>query len=286
VCHLEEVTCHEALNRLIEVIARVNHSFAIDRVYEQILRRDSCGIALAAPEVAVVHVRVEGLERFQIAMGTSRQGPRCGISLEGANCPVAGSQTVKLLVIILARLDDPAGYLRAVAALSRACRREGFVDRLVSLNDPEQIWKAFEAANEHLPAYVKAGDIMQEAFAHLHGTDSLSDAIDAFCRLGVSELPVVDKDGDLLGIVSEDELIRVCLPEYITWMEDLSPILNFEPFAEVLRRESSVPVVEIMQFSEHYAHWARLLSYRSERACCLSVEPLGWSPSTTGLSFC
>ncbi|MGD2075430.1 MAG: CBS domain-containing protein [Gammaproteobacteria bacterium] len=253
VCHLEGITCHEALKRLIELIAGVNRSLDVDRVHEQILRRDSCGITLPAPEVALVHVRVEGLERLQVAIGTSRQGPRCGISLEGANCPAAVPQTVKLLVVILAPVDDPAGHLRAAAALSRACHREGFVDRLVALDDPEQIWKAFEAANEHLPAYVKAGDIMQEDFARLHETDSLSAAIDAFCRLGVSELPVVDEDGDLVGIVSEDELIRVCLPEYITWMEDLSPILNFEPFAEVLRRESSVPVVEIMQFSEHYA---------------------------------
>ena len=49
------------------------------------------------------------------------------------------------------------------------------------------------------------------------------------------------------------ELIRVCLPEYVTWMEDLTPILNFEPFAEILRRESQLPLLEIMQFSERYA---------------------------------
>jgi CBS domain-containing protein len=74
-----------------------------------------------------------------------------------------------------------------------------------------------------------------------------------FCEEGVSELPVVDADGDLVGIVSEDELIRLCLPEYITWMEDLSPILNFEPFAEILRREAHMPVMEIMVFADRYA---------------------------------
>ena len=69
----------------------------------------------------------------------------------------------------------------------------------------------------------------------------------------MNELPVVDADGDLVGIVSEEELIRLCLPEYITWMEDLSPILNFEPFAEILRREAYMPVMEIMVFADRFA---------------------------------
>jgi CBS domain-containing protein len=64
---------------------------------------------------------------------------------------------------------------------------------------------------------------------------------------------VVDADGDLVGLVTEAELIRVCLPEYITWMDDLSTILNFEPFAEILRREPRMPVREIMVFAERYA---------------------------------
>ncbi|MCU7940427.1 MAG: CBS domain-containing protein [gamma proteobacterium symbiont of Bathyaustriella thionipta] len=53
--------------------------------------------------------------------------------------------------------------------------------------------------------------------------------------------------------VSEEELIRLCLPEYITWMDDLSPILNFEPFAEILQREKNMPVMEIMEIAEQYA---------------------------------
>ena len=253
ICHLEEMTCHEVFRRLIERLGEINHSFDAHRAYEQIIKRDSCGITFATPEVAVVHVRVEGLARLRIAIGTSRHGPRCAISLEGGSCPNLETKAVKLVVMILAPVDDPAGYLRAIAALSKVCQRDGFVDHLASLDDPQQIWKAFEEANEHLPSYVKAGDMMRRDFALLHDTDTLSNAIDSFCRLDVSELPVIDKDGDLVGIATQDELIRICLPEYITWMEDLSPILNFEPFAEILQRESSVPVIEIMLFSDRYA---------------------------------
>ena len=41
-------------------------------------------------------------------------------------------------------------------------------------------------------------------------------------------------------------ILKVCLPDYILWMDDLTPILNFEPFAEILRKESNTWLAEIM----------------------------------------
>jgi CBS domain-containing protein len=66
VCHLENMTCHEIFRHLLELLGRTNHSFDVERAYAQILKRNSCGITFATPEVAVVHVRVEGLERLHI----------------------------------------------------------------------------------------------------------------------------------------------------------------------------------------------------------------------------
>jgi CBS domain-containing protein len=252
-CKLEDMSCHEIFRHLIDLLGKVDPSFDVNDTYEQILRRESCGITFATPEVAVVHVRVEGLGQLRMAIGTSHHSPRCVASIDGSKCSAAEMDAIKLVVMILAPLDDPAGYLRAIAALSKVCLRDGFVGHIVSLDDPAKIWQAFEESNQSIPPYVKAVDIMRRDFPQLHDTDLLTNAIDSFCRLEVSEFPVVDSDGDLVGIATQDELIRICLPEYITWMEDLSPILNFEPFAEILRRESSVPVIEIMQFSDRYA---------------------------------
>jgi CBS domain-containing protein len=46
--------------------------------------------------------------------------------------------------------------------------------------------------------------------------------------------------------VSTYELLRVCLPDYVLWMEDLTPILNFEPFSQILQKESKTWLTEIM----------------------------------------
>ena len=134
-----------------------------------------------------------------MAIGTSQRAPRCSATIGNGNCAAADTEATRLVAMILAPLDDPAAYLRAIAALSKVCRREGFVSQVVSLESPGEVWKAFEASNQQLPSYVKAGDIMQRDFPLLHETDSLSDAIDTFCQLGVNELPVIDADDPVLG---------------------------------------------------------------------------------------
>ncbi len=243
----------ETARHLIELIAGSDSSIDSEAVYQTVLARQRCGIMLLQPGVVVVHVRIAGLQRLRLALATSREGQVCCPDRDDFVCAESESVPANLIVLMLAPADDPAIYLRAVAGLSAICRREGFVQFLLTLDSPELVWKTIAETGATLPDYVAAGDIMRSDFARLRDTDSLYSAIDLFCREGVSELPVVDADGDLVGIVSEEELIRLCLPEYITWMEDLSPILNFEPFAEILRREAYMPVMEIMVFADRYA---------------------------------
>ena len=253
ICHLEGLTCEQLIRRLIQLIGAANRSLNVADIQQLVLRRERCGLTLVRPDIAVIHVRVKGIDKLRIAVATSRGGLSCTVARGPAGCAAAELSPVRLIVLMLAPLDDPAGYLRGISALAQSCQHAAFVDQLLSFDDPQKVWRLFDEANHHLPAYVKARDMMRTDFPQLHDTDTLSTAIDMFCRLGVSELPVIDTDGDLVGIVTEDELIRVCLPEYITWMEDLSPILNFEPFAQILRQESGLPVLEIMLFAERYA---------------------------------
>ena len=252
-CDAGEAGLEAAARALIGLIGVADSAVEVDTVCHLVQARDRCGVMPVDSGAAVIHARLPGLTQLRLALAVSPDGIACIDSGEGSHCAGAELGRVNLLVVILAPLDDPVGYLEVVAALRRVCRRKGFLQHLAALNDPKRVWQCFADAGERLSGYVAARDIMRTDFPRLRDTDTLSDAIDAFCTEGVSELPVLDADGDLIGLVTEDELIRVCLPEYITWMDDLSPILNFEPFAEILRRESHMPVVEIMVFAERYA---------------------------------
>lgn len=253
ICDLGQARLDSAIHQLVACIGEIERSIDIEATYHLVLDREGCGVMQITPGVAVVHIRTEGLQQIRIAVASSQEGFVCTDDQHGYACIGSDFGPVNLAVLMMAPPDDPAVYLRAVAALSAICGREGFVERLLSLQNPQHVWESFEKSGEQLPEYVEARHIMRTDVSLLHVSDSLCMAIDLFCREGIGEYPVVDADGDLVGIVSEDELIRLCLPEYITWMEDLTPILNFEPFAEILRRETNMPVMEIMVFDEHFA---------------------------------
>ena len=252
-CGTGEAGLEAAARALVGLIGAADSAVDVDSVCHLVQARDRCGVMPVDSGAAAIHARLPGLTQLRVALAVNADGIACGETGDGSKCAGAELGRVNLLAVILAPLDDPAGYLLVVAALRRICHRDGFLKRLASLQDPVHVWQCFADVGERLSAYVAARDIMRTDFPRLRDTDTLSEAIDSFCTEGVSELPVLDADGDLIGLVTEDELIRVCLPDYITWMDDLSPILNFEPFAEILRRESHMPVVEIMVFAERYA---------------------------------
>jgi CBS domain-containing protein len=60
------------------------------------------------------------------------------------------------------------------------------------------------------------------------------------------DIPIVDSEGDLRGTIAIEDLLRQSLPQHLLWMEDLSPIANFEPFAELLRKDEETKVADFM----------------------------------------
>jgi mannitol/fructose-specific phosphotransferase system IIA component (Ntr-type)/CBS domain-containing protein len=237
ICGLRDVSSDEVVKRLIELVAATGDLSDIGEAYQLVLARERQGPTILAPGIAVPHARLSNLPALHVALATSRDG----ISFAPDKDPA------RLIVLILTPGGDPGGYLQAQAALARACtKHEGIVDDLAALTTPEEVWRLFDQEGARLPDYVSAGHMVKRNCPRLSVTDPLRKAIDEFCRLGVSELPVVDADGDLVGVVTEDQLLRVCLPEHLTWMEDLSPILHFEPFAQLLRSEGTTWLQDIM----------------------------------------
>lgn len=245
-CGVDNLSGEQIILTLIERIGKTGELMDVAYAYDAAMARKCCSLAYLTPDIAIFHARMQHMKSLRIAFAANSSGFEC--------CWLPDApQRLKLLVLVLTPLDEPSGYLRTLSGLTRLCQKQDFLEHVCRLVDPQQFWEYVNETDEQLSDYVSAGDIMQTTFHSLRDTDALSAAIDAFCRLGVSELPVLDADGDLVGVVSDDELIRICLPDYITWMEDLSPILDFQPFAEILRQEEGMPVVEIMMLAERYA---------------------------------
>lgn len=206
-----------------------------------VLDREAADSTVLAPGVALPHARVDGIDRPYLAVATSRPGVVF----------VDGQPPVHAVILALIPKSSPALYLRILRALAGTTRAESENGALRNCASPEEILRIFQRDGLHLPDTVLAADILAPPAVTLKDNDSLKTAIDLFVDRQIVEIPVVDKEGDLVGVVSASALLHVCLPDYLLWMDDLKPIRNFEPFATVLRNEGNTWLGEIL--SEHYA---------------------------------
>lgn len=187
-----------------------------------------------APGVAAVYGRLEKLTDPLMAMATF---PR-GTEFHG--------ETVHLVVAVLVPPDMPGAYKQVVHGLSKACAGRNDARTIATLPSPLAVWQHFDEGGHKLPDHLQARHIMSSPSEVLNSDDSLGKAIDIFLKHRVSELPVVTPDNELIGVVTTRRLVRVCMPEYLTWIEDMRPFQNFEPIADLIRKESTTWLREIM----------------------------------------
>ncbi|MBQ7721381.1 MAG: PTS sugar transporter subunit IIA [Kiritimatiellae bacterium] len=210
-------------------------------ILEAVLEREASSPTFIAKNVALPHARLDDIDRTVLAIATSREG----VSFGGVGGPA------NLVLLVLTPKCAPIAYLRVAASVARSIRDKGFMDRILACRDAGEVRALFCGEDRALTGEVCAADIMERPSAVLRETDSVKDAIDMIVRLGQTEIPVVDKEGDLVGEASADEVLSLCIPDYLLWMEDLSGFSNFAPFATLLRKESSTWLADIM--SDDYA---------------------------------
>jgi len=233
----EGISRDELIRKLLEQMVN-NHGLGnVDAYYHAVLERENTdGTVVSTSGIAVPHARLEGLARPYVGIATSEQG----IVFE------PGTPGAHLIFSVLIPRDQPGFYLQILRALSGIMRNKDTVQTVSQLADAGEVMRFFERGNMVLPDYVCAADIMCDPVTVLHDNDNLKTAIDCFIEKGLATVAVVSGGGDMVGIVSARALMKVCLPEYLLWMDDLSPIVNFEPFANVLHNEENTWLADIL----------------------------------------
>ena len=228
------------IRQLLEHLALHYGIGNINKAMEEVLVNIEKDDISPPPGLVILYGRLEKVIDPLVAMAASEKGI------------IFNHKKAHLVIVILSPIDMPGYYKQILHAVTRACEGEGTALRVASLRSPLAIWQHFDAGGHRLPDHLEARHIMTEVDVFLQSDDSLAKAIDLFLACKVSELPVLTPDRELIGVVTTRRLVKVCLPDYLMWVEDMTPFLNFEPIAEIIRNESSTWLKEIMAFD--YAH--------------------------------
>jgi mannitol/fructose-specific phosphotransferase system IIA component (Ntr-type) len=236
-CGLETESRDSAIDQLIGRLHRQLDGFDPEAALEAVLERERQSPTVLAEGLALPHARLAGLAKPVLALATSH----AGIDFEAV-----GEEPVHVIVLILTPKDDPGAYLRLMASLSRTLAEPHMIKRLTAATDARVAHGILTEGTEQLEVMLNASNVMSSNPVTLDESDTLAVAIQAFCGHRVMDIPIVDSDSDLRGVIAIEDLLGQSLPQHLLWMEDLSPIENFEPFAELLRKDSETKVADFM----------------------------------------
>ncbi len=228
-------TRDEVITLLVERLQEQADGFDTATALRALHDRENILPTVIAPGVALPHARLDGMENTQVAIATSRRG----IEFDPSKPPV------HMILLVLTPKNDPSSYLRVLSLLSGTLKNVD-VPAYIQTATADDINTLFNAGNGHEPEILTAADIMERRPVTLLESDSLDAAVTALCSRQVLDIPVIDEDGDLRGRIGMEDLLRQSLPEHLLWMEDLTPIIHFEPFTEMMKKDRNTKLADFM----------------------------------------
>ncbi|MDD2600287.1 MAG: PTS sugar transporter subunit IIA [Kiritimatiellae bacterium] len=236
-CNLETASRDEILARMVAALKRHVGNFEQESVLKAVIEREVQSHTVLASGLALPHARIASISQPMMAVA---------ISPKGIDFEAPGEDPVNVIVLILTPKFDPGSYLRLMTSLSKLLNNKPVIKRLCVATSAREVYGIITESAEFVTVKLNVASVMDRHPVILDESNTLSDAIHAFCAYRVMDIPIVDSEGDLRGVIAIEDLLRQSLPDHLLWMEDLSPIANFEPFAELLREDEETKIADFM----------------------------------------
>lgn len=153
--------------------------------------------------VLLPHLRTEAVDRLVVALGVA---PR---PLSVGQRDAGGAQVV---VLVLAPPAANDLYLQTVAALARALRHDATVDRLAAARTPEEVLAIAEIRELTIQPRLLVRDVMSPRVFRVSPDTPVRELLELASTHRLRAVPVVGEDREVLGMVTDRDLLRHLLP--------------------------------------------------------------------------
>ena len=209
---------------------------------EMIEREDAYGIIYDSG-FAFPHMRHPDLQDLDIGIGILKKPVRLK--------PDDKTPT-KLIVCCMISETTSVIYLKSLAAFSKYfLSNPGALDKLTASGTPKDFLDILTQDKVEVKHTLTAEDVMLKNPRFVRPEDTLSSALDVLSEEQRMEIPVLDENGVLKGVISCGDIIRRAIPEYIMMLENLTFLNQFEPFENLLKEERKLLVKDVMSEPKH-----------------------------------
>ncbi|MEI8094115.1 MAG: CBS domain-containing protein [Spirochaetales bacterium] len=229
-------TKEEAVRLLLRAI--LNHypfQLNMDELLAAVMHRETLGGTSFPTGIAVPHARLDSLNDIVVAiLRPSQPIPD----------PVA---PVRLVVLMLTSQSKPSLYLNSLSSVLKFSQKTEPFAQVLATPHPKAVIDQIAALDYSLVKVVTVDDLMQTQAITVQPENTWGELMDVFHEHHLSYAPVVDGEGLILGEVTLSELMKAGFPDYTAQMGNLKFLKTFEPFENLLARESTSLVKDLMK---------------------------------------
>lgn len=200
---LRATTLRDALDQLtatLEETGAVRDPEALHHAMETQRVRDIVQIGARA---LLPHYRTEAVDNLAVALGITERP----LVVDG------GATNVRIVVMILAPSTAGTLYLQTIAALARLFHDDALTERLLRATSPEEVLEVADIAQLRIQPRLTVRDLMVHQAEHVSVDRTVREAVNLMVRKRVRALPVVNEQREVVGIVSEWDVMRALLPQ-------------------------------------------------------------------------
>lgn len=196
-------TVREAIASMVEGLAR--GARIRDLALVESLLEERARLVVPVGERAVLpHHRTDAVDELVVALGVSPT------PLDATDLGLTGSPQV--VALVLAPAEASTLYLQCISTIARLVRRDEIVDALAAARSPDEVLRISDLSEAKIQASLTVRDMMAQRPPVPPGAP-VRDAVGIMIDQRVKALPVVGDKGEVLGIVTEWDVMRALLPQ-------------------------------------------------------------------------
>ena len=232
---------NELVENLLDQLVENNKSLKNEKMVmkKAVLKREEEASTYLGYGVAVPHARLEHYDDILVAIGF----PEKTVMVKTIDNK---EEELKIVILVIADVLKGKKILKIMSGISKlAMKNKVILDRIIEEKDPVETIKILEAANIEVDHNITAEDLMTNVPKPVKETNTLEDIAKIIIMEKVSGIPVVDKNNNFLGEITERELIAFGMPKYTTILNDLNFMTVGEPFENYLINEKTTTIEEL-----------------------------------------
>ncbi|MEZ5358006.1 MAG: PTS sugar transporter subunit IIA [Candidatus Zixiibacteriota bacterium] len=237
----EELVIHslEATNKkdaIVELLEKVKFKYPLHdytAILQSVMEREEIQNTSYGRNIAFPHARTDAVDDMFVALG---------ISPEGLDDKTPDGKPLYVVCLLLTPSNIAKLYLQTLSAFAAFARNPQNIEAVIQATSPgmviDTIWKSGVGVEKEL----LAKDLMHHNVFSIKPDESLKLVANLMFRHRLSALAVVDDEDNLLGEITDKQLIQAALPDFKSLISNLNYSLDIEPFEELLKKEDKLKV--------------------------------------------